>query len=116
MPAEVEVEGLIKEDAKRVANEDEDHDGLGEEDAFRTGTVPREIYIGSHNAGKPIHTNNNGGYSNYVERLETGNQKYIWAPFTSRMEWEVAQWAKLHGPGSTLCSEFLEIEGVSQIH
>ena len=128
MPAEVEVEGLIGE-AQRVPNEDEDHDG--KEDARRAGTAPGGISIESHNhletppvyvkkfggqAGQPIHTSDNGGYSNYVEQLETGNQENIWAPFASRMEWEVAQWAKLRGPGSTSFSELLEIEGVSQIH
>lgn len=36
-----------------------------------------------------------------------------WAPFMSKMEWEVAKWAKLRGPGSTSFSELLAIEGVS---
>lgn len=130
MPVEAEVEGLIAE-AERVGNDDHDHVSDGEEDArttTRTGTAPGGISIESHNrletppvyvkkfggqAGKPIRTIINGGYSNYVEQLETGSQENIWAPFTSRMEWEVAQWAKLRGPGSTSFSEFLEIEGVS---
>ena len=128
MPAEVEVEGLIVE-AERVAIEDENHDA--EEDARRTGMAPGEISIESHKrleappvyikkfggqAGKPIRANINGGYSNYAEKLETGSQENKWAPFASQMEWEVAQWAKLRGPGSTSFSEFLEIEGVSRIH
>lgn len=130
MPVEVEVEGLIVE-AERpgVASEDEDADA--EEDARRTGMAPGGISIENHKrleappvyvkkfggqAGKPIHANINGGYSNYAKRLETGSQENIWAPFASKMEWEVAQWAKLRGPGSTSFSEFLEIEGVSRIH
>ena len=36
-------------------------------------------------------------------------------PFTSKLEWEVAKWAKLRGPGSTACSELLGIEGVSDL-
>ena len=128
MPVEVEVEGLIVE-AEMVANqEDDDRDAEELEDAQGTGMAPGEISIESHKrlkappvyfkkfggqAGKPIHANINGGYSNYAEQLETGSRENIWAPFTSKMEWEVAQWAKLRGPGSTSFSEFLAIEGVS---
>ena len=36
------------------------------------------------------------------------------APFLSKLEWKVAKWAKLRGPGSTACSELLGIEGVSK--
>ncbi|KAF9037189.1 hypothetical protein BJ165DRAFT_1353838 [Panaeolus papilionaceus] len=36
-----------------------------------------------------------------------------WAPFTSRLDWEVARWAKLRGQGSTAFSELLSIEGMS---
>ena len=131
MPVEVEVEGLIVE-AEMVANqEDDDRDAEELEDAQGTGMAPGEISIESHKrlkappvyfkkfggqAGKPIHANINGGYSNYAEQLETGSRENIWAPFTSKMEWEVAQWAKLRGLGSTSFSEFLAIEGVSWIH
>jgi hypothetical protein len=40
----------------------------------------------------------------------------IWTPFTSRMDWEVARWAKLRGPSSTAVSELLAIEGVSTLN
>jgi hypothetical protein len=36
-----------------------------------------------------------------------------YAPFASQIDWEVAQWAKLHGPGSGAVSELLGIAGVS---
>lgn len=35
-----------------------------------------------------------------------------WAPFTSRLDWEVARWAKLRGPGSTAFSELLKVDEV----
>ena len=44
-----------------------------------------------------------------------GSQENIWTLFTSRKEWELAQWAKLHGPGSTAFSKLLEIERVSHV-
>ncbi|THU75106.1 hypothetical protein K435DRAFT_591247, partial [Dendrothele bispora CBS 962.96] len=37
-----------------------------------------------------------------------------WAPFNSRMDWEVARWAKLRGTGSTAFSDLLDIEGVQE--
>lgn len=36
-----------------------------------------------------------------------------YAPFLSKLDWEVARWAKLRGPGSTALSELTGIEGVS---
>ncbi|KAI0331458.1 hypothetical protein GY45DRAFT_1248627 [Cubamyces sp. BRFM 1775] len=37
-----------------------------------------------------------------------------YAPFASRMDWELALWAKMRGPGSTAVSELLLIEGVPE--
>ena len=34
------------------------------------------------------------------------------APFLSKMEWEIARWAKLRGPGLTAFSELISIDGV----
>ena len=36
-----------------------------------------------------------------------------WAPFSSQLDWEVAQWAKLRGPSATAFTELLKINGVS---
>ncbi|KAJ3769430.1 hypothetical protein FB446DRAFT_812086 [Lentinula raphanica] len=38
----------------------------------------------------------------------------MWAPFTSKMDWELAHWAKLRGAGSTAFSDLLAIEGVGE--
>jgi hypothetical protein len=62
------------------------------------------------NAGACLDRHSNSIYRQYLEELhEPGN---IWAPFTSKIDWEVARWAKLRGPGSTAVSELLNIEGV----
>lgn len=37
-----------------------------------------------------------------------------WYPFNSKLDWEVAKWAKLRGPSDTAFSELLAIEGVSK--
>ncbi|PCH41885.1 hypothetical protein WOLCODRAFT_89528 [Wolfiporia cocos MD-104 SS10] len=39
-------------------------------------------------------------------------QTNIWAPFSSRMDWEIARWEKLQGPSSTAFSDLLAIDGV----
>lgn len=36
-----------------------------------------------------------------------------YSPFANQMEWEIARWAKLRGPGSTAFSDLLAIGGVS---
>jgi hypothetical protein len=56
-----------------------------------------------------------GGYVPYANRIGTEeNRLSEWAPFTTRLEWEVARWAKLRGPSSTALSELLKIDGVSR--
>jgi len=54
-----------------------------------------------------------------VEQAQSSDQMYsaadetnIWAPFTSKIDWEIAKWAKLRGAGSTAFSDLLAIEGV----
>lgn len=36
-----------------------------------------------------------------------------YAPFCSKMEWDIARWSKLRGPSSTALTELMAIEGVS---
>ena len=47
-----------------------------------------------------------GGYTN-------GENMY--APFAHRLDWEIARWCKLRGPGSNAVTELLGIEGVCTI-
>ncbi|KAG2050949.1 hypothetical protein BDR06DRAFT_990636 [Suillus hirtellus] len=51
-------------------------------------------------------------YTHYSVDVE-GSVKNPWAPFNSQMDWEVAQWAKLRGPGLTAFTDLLMIEGNS---
>jgi len=54
------------------------------------------------------------GYHQYASSLgNKENELLEWAPFSTRLEWEVACWAKLRGPSSTALSELLRIDGVS---
>ena len=66
-------------------------------------------------AGETLETQPSlAGYQRYANSLgaeENGPSE--WAPFSTRLEWEVARWAKLRGPSSTALSELLQINGVS---
>ncbi len=37
----------------------------------------------------------------------------VWSPFNSKLDWDLARWAKMRGPGSNSLNELLSIEGVS---
>ncbi|KAJ6572973.1 hypothetical protein B0H10DRAFT_2237312 [Mycena sp. CBHHK59/15] len=43
-----------------------------------------------------------------------GKSDNPYAPFTSKMDWDVAHWAKLRGSGSTAFTDLLKIEGVRE--
>ncbi|PPQ76921.1 hypothetical protein CVT26_001382 [Gymnopilus dilepis] len=46
----------------------------------------------------------------YRSHVDGDNNPY--APFQSRLDWEIAKWAKLRGPGSTAFTDLLAIEGI----
>lgn len=66
------------------------------------------------------HGNSRAG--SIINRAETHDNQYtsalsssdnLWAPFKSKVDWEIARWAKMRGPGSTALTELLGVEGVS---
>ena len=63
------------------------------------------------NAGAPITNAEANGYHSYKHQMT--NSESCWAPFKSKIEWEIARWAKLRGPSSTAFDDLLGIEGVS---
>jgi hypothetical protein len=68
------------------------------------------------NAGAPLPNQTKTSYETYHHALANSNAvPNVWAPFTSKIDWEIAKWAKLRGPGSTALSELLRIEGVSAL-
>ncbi|KAG2060507.1 hypothetical protein BDR06DRAFT_979334 [Suillus hirtellus] len=51
----------------------------------------------------------------YGEKMsESDGVSCVWAPFTSHIDYEVAQWAKLRGQGSTAFSDLLNIDDVCE--
>ncbi|KAI0055548.1 hypothetical protein BV25DRAFT_1815428 [Artomyces pyxidatus] len=47
-------------------------------------------------------------------KVKNGNRRKsnLWAPFASKLEWDIVRWAKMRGPTSTAFTELLQIEGV----
>lgn len=87
----------------------------GEHEQLRNAPVTIEHFGGK--AGAPLHDVPQvkiSEYTHYSVDVE-GSAKNPWAPFNSQMDWEVAQWAKLRGPGSTAFTDLLTIEGVCEI-
>ena len=59
-------------------------------------------------AGKPM----SDSEPHHIYSATASDNAY--SPFKDRMNWEIARWAKLRGPGSTACSELLSIPGVQE--
>lgn len=50
-------------------------------------------------------------HASYTRKVGSAGSPFY--PFSSKMEWEIAQWAKMRGPSSTAFTELMNIEGVS---
>ncbi|KAJ7750295.1 hypothetical protein B0H16DRAFT_1663370 [Mycena metata] len=70
-----------------------------------------QVQFTDGDAGAPLRRGE-PGYESYKAKL--GDPDNVWAPFTSKLEWELAQWAKLRGPGSTAFTDLLKIGGITE--
>ncbi|KAF9789139.1 hypothetical protein BJ322DRAFT_1017868 [Thelephora terrestris] len=65
-------------------------------------------------AGEMVGVNNKHlPYTRYSQDLQAEDVPCEWAPFSTRIDWEIARWAKLRGPSSTALSELLGIDGLT---
>jgi hypothetical protein len=48
-----------------------------------------------------------------AQLIDAENEENLYYPFASKIEWEVARWAKLRGSSSTAFTDLLSIDGVS---
>ena len=69
-----------------------------------------ESFPGRH-AGMPT-SSGNASPACFGHEDEPMPSENPWAPFNSKLDWEIARWAKLRGPGSTAVSDLLSIDGV----
>ncbi|KAJ8509360.1 hypothetical protein ONZ45_g8474 [Pleurotus djamor] len=55
-----------------------------------------------------------GGDMNTKYNVSSGGNENPYHPFKSKIDWEVAHWAKTRGPSSTAFTELMQIEGVAE--
>lgn len=60
-----------------------------------------------------VHANQECIDENSAYTHQIGNPNNPYSPFLSKIEWEIACWAKTRGPSSTAFTELMSIEGVS---
>lgn len=61
-----------------------------------------------------VHSKANlGENQKYELAIGEESQENLYAPFASQLDWEVARWAKIRGPGSTSFTELIALDGVS---
>jgi hypothetical protein len=85
-----------------------------------SASSPFVVKFPSSSAGAPISHHGRHAHESYRESIRSqssaaaSDASNMYAPFASKLDWEIAQWAKLRGPGSTAFSELLAIDGVSK--
>ena len=72
-------------------------------------------YPNSH-AGEPLPniSSNTAGFAKYGSKIVNSDTN-PYAPFANKINWDIAKWAKLRGPGSNSLAELLAVEGVCVI-
>ncbi|KAG1846018.1 hypothetical protein F4604DRAFT_1595196 [Suillus subluteus] len=75
--------------------------------------IPIVIHYPDQQAGQPIDLTKQSSNATYHARLNDSGATNVYAPFASKLDWEMARWAKLRGPSSTAFSELVSIEGFS---
>lgn len=81
----------------------------------RTWVTPNIVKFPNLRAGEPLRSVDSTN-SAYATLLGGGSASNPYTPFASKIDWEVAKWAKLQGPSSASLMELLKIEGVMQFH
>lgn len=79
------------------------------ENALRQPTVIDRFPSAS--AGAPVATVLEPSFPSQYDKGVNSHDN-LYTPFSSRLDWEVARWAKLRGPGSNALTELLRIDGV----
>ncbi len=70
------------------------------------------VFIDHFPHGHPGAPVSSTGQAPVFEAMHNGLGDSIWAPFQSQCNWEIACWAKMHGPTSTAVTELLAIPKV----
>lgn len=81
------------------------------QDRLRSSSLTIESFGGKAGATIRQEADSNSGYHTY----KSSDSSNPWAPFKSKLDWEIARWSKLRGPGSTATTELLGINGVCAV-
>jgi hypothetical protein len=73
---------------------------------------PHSVKFSGGKAGA-VYTDQDSVDGNAAYTSQINNADNPFSPFSSRIDWEIAHWAKTHGPSSTAFTELMSIEGVS---
>jgi hypothetical protein len=74
---------------------------------------PIVVHYPSDVAGQPLRSDRSKTTEQvYKSTLDSSADENPYAPFKSKMDWEVGKWAKLRGSGSTAFTDLLQVEGV----
>jgi hypothetical protein len=80
------------------------------------GNLGRKPHVVKFSKGKAGAVYSQDGVDLNTEYTNTiGVSDNPYRPFSSKIEWEIARWAKTRGPSSTAFTELMNIEGVSSI-
>ncbi|KAI0639530.1 hypothetical protein C8Q77DRAFT_1224356 [Trametes polyzona] len=79
-------------------------------------TLHEQLRAEPAHAGTPLNSTCSSsmpasGYQTYGAKVQ-GSDGNPYAPFRSEIDWKIAQWAKMQGPGSNAFSDLLAIKGV----
>ncbi|KAJ7709363.1 hypothetical protein B0H16DRAFT_1679153 [Mycena metata] len=99
--------------APTIHPEDEDHPmpPAGPADSATHAAPTRE----ARRAGRPIPSSQTlNSEEVYHSSLHGSSETNLYAPFNSKVDWEMARWAKLRGSGSTAFTDLLHIDGVRE--
>lgn len=80
----------------------------------RAWTIPKVVRFPNSRAGQPVGTAL-PTHEAYATSLANPSSTNPYMPFASKIDWEVAQWAKLRGPSATSFGELLKIDGVRRL-
>ena len=77
----------------------------------RTWVTPKVVQFPGPHAGEPVGSAL-PSHNAYATSLGDSSPSNPYSPFASKIDWEVAQWAKLRGPSSTSFADLLKVDGV----
>ncbi|KAG1880796.1 hypothetical protein F4604DRAFT_1879802 [Suillus subluteus] len=101
--------------------DDSDHD-IGDHDEWEPPVVPAPPSLSAPiivrypdiQAGQPVKTIKQPSNATYHAQLNGMSADNIYTPFASKLDWDMARWAKLRGSSSTAFDELVSIEGLSE--